>query len=608
MSINTAVNIDVNVDGTQTVKQAAVAYEDLGDAFAKTQRQAEELALQYGINDERTKEAIKTAGRYKQQLEQLDQAIDAHRGGQETLFRAVQGVTAGFEVATGAMALFGSESEDLNKILVKVQGAMIFSQGLKDLKEFSPAIKNLASSVTGPLISAFKSFGTVARTAIASTGIGVFVVAVGSLVAYWDQIKASLIGVSKEQSDLLDLQTETSKNAQEQLDSISSQENILRLQGKTEREILELKVAQTKSAITGLEAQLLTQKQVKESQIETAKRNKEILTGILRFVQAPIYAILKGVDLLRKGLGQTSDLAEGYIKGIASFVFDPEEVETKANETIQATEKQLLNLRNSLAGNQLAIKKIDEDAYNAKKEKDAKEAEDLLKKQQQQQSFIDETNKARREFNEVQSQQLKSTSDAIIENTRLSLESVNILFDKSVEKQMSSLDRIKLGVKAYGGEFYETFKSAFEAVASLEEAFGSESESRQRRAFEIRKAIALAETTISSIEATQNAFNSAQKSPITSFFPAYPFIQAGIAAAFGLAKIKEIQNQKFKSNAVPSLSSSGASVSVPSTLRSSNLNVGNEFVTADRRVYVLQGDITRTINNVNNTRAVSVVE
>jgi hypothetical protein len=217
MSINTAVNIDVNVDGTQTVKQAAMAYEDLGDAFAKTQREAEAMALQYGLNDERTQDAIKTAGRYKQQLEQLDQAIDAHKGGQETLFRAVQGVTAGFEVATGAMALFGSESEDLNKILVKVQGAMIFSQGLKDLKEFSPAIKNLASSVTGPLISAFKSFGTVARTAIASTGIGVLVVAVGSLVAYWDQIKASLIGVSKEQSDLLDLQTETSKKAQEQL-------------------------------------------------------------------------------------------------------------------------------------------------------------------------------------------------------------------------------------------------------------------------------------------------------------------------------------------------------------------------------------------------------
>jgi hypothetical protein len=266
-------------------------------------------------------------------------------------------------------------------------------------------------------------------------------------------------------------------------------------------------------------------------------------------------------------------------------------------------------LRNSLAGNQLAIKKIDEDAYNAKKEKDAKEAEDLLKKQQQQNEFIAQTEKARNDFNEGQGKQLKSTSDAIIENTRLSLESVNILFDKSVEKQMSSLDRIKLGVKAYGGEFYETFKSAFEAVAVLEEAFGKESEASQKKAFEIRQAIALAETTISSIEATQNAFNSAQKSPITSFFPAYPFIQAGIAAAFGLAKIKEIQKQQFKSSTPPSVSSSaGGSVSVPSTLRSSNLNVGNEFVTADRRVYVLQGDITRTINNVNNTRAVSVVE
>ena len=40
MAIETAVNIDVNVDGTSTVQQAANAYEDLGDAVSKTQLEA----------------------------------------------------------------------------------------------------------------------------------------------------------------------------------------------------------------------------------------------------------------------------------------------------------------------------------------------------------------------------------------------------------------------------------------------------------------------------------------------------------------------------------------------------------------------------------------
>ena len=50
-TIKTAVDIDIAVNGQATVQQAAAAYEDLGDAVAKTQLEAERLALQYGIND-----------------------------------------------------------------------------------------------------------------------------------------------------------------------------------------------------------------------------------------------------------------------------------------------------------------------------------------------------------------------------------------------------------------------------------------------------------------------------------------------------------------------------------------------------------------------------
>jgi len=170
MAINEAVNIGINVDGTASVDKAANSYEDLGDAVAKTQLEAEKLAQQFGINDKRTQEAIKVAGQYKQQMEQLDLAIDGARGGVDQLFRATQGVVAGFNLAAGAASLFGTESEDLQRILLKVQGAMAFSQGLKDLKEFAPAMLNAARATREWFLSL-----TLIQKAFVTLGIGLVV-------------------------------------------------------------------------------------------------------------------------------------------------------------------------------------------------------------------------------------------------------------------------------------------------------------------------------------------------------------------------------------------------------------------------------------------------
>ena len=56
----------------------------------------------------------------------------------------------------------------------------------------------------------------------------------------------------------------------------------------------------------------------------------------------------------------------------------------------------------------------------------------------------------------------------------------------------------------------------------------------------IGKGIAVTQATISGIEGVQNAFTTAQKSPITALFPAYPLIQAGIAGAFSAVQVKNI--------------------------------------------------------------------
>ena len=108
----------------------------------------------------------------------------------------VSGIASGFSAAQGAMALFGSESEDLQKQLVKVQGAMALAQGLEGLGKVQQQFTTLAKDTLKGVTKAFSTL----RGAIISTGIGALVVGLGLLITYWDDIKEALGGVSKEQT------------------------------------------------------------------------------------------------------------------------------------------------------------------------------------------------------------------------------------------------------------------------------------------------------------------------------------------------------------------------------------------------------------------------
>ena len=73
----------------------------------------------------------------------------------------------------------------------------------------------------------------------------------------------------------------------------------------------------------------------------------------------------------------------------------------------------------------------------------------------------------------------------------------------------------------------------------------------------VGKAVALAQATISGIEGVQNAFKTAQDSPITTVFPAYPFIQAGLAGAFSAIQIAKIKSTDASGKSTPSITGGG---------------------------------------------------
>lgn len=73
----------------------------------------------------------------------------------------------------------------------------------------------------------------------------------------------------------------------------------------------------------------------------------------------------------------------------------------------------------------------------------------------------------------------------------------------------------------------------------------------------VAKGVAVAQATINGFQAVQNSFATASASPITTVFPAYPFIQAGLAGAFTAIQIRDILKTDPSGKSVPSSGGGG---------------------------------------------------
>lgn len=298
------------------------------------------------------------------------------------------------------------------------QNAKITKSGTVKAVEFNETllknrdISSGLSKITGGLSYQIQAFGklflsvgkgirastlalSLFQKALIATGIGALVVAVGTLAANWDKIKIALGGVSKEQKKQLKDAKDLVSAQEEQYKNLTGTEESLKRQGKTEREITNLKIQQTNETITALEAQLEQQQTVKEEQTKIAQRNQAILEGILKFVSAPLDAIVKAFNFVT---GKDVTLPS---KGIASAIFNVEKISEEADEGIKETEKKLQELKNRRDGFLNRIKA--EDDSKAEKEKNKKEKED--------QDAIDKENARLKSISDLRDKYRKAQQD-----------------------------------------------------------------------------------------------------------------------------------------------------------------------------------------------------
>ena len=246
------------------------------------------------------------------------------------------------------------------------------------------------------------------KKALLATGIGALVVLVGPLIANFDKIKTLLLGISKESENAAKFTKETAEASKQQLDNLEASNNILKLQGKTEKEIRDLKRQQTNETILALEASLKTQKTIRDLQIEASERNKKLLTGILNFILTPIKNIATAIDAIGKKFGKDFGLSEavgGLSGSIAGSLFSG--IDEEGTKAIEDTEKILLQLRNKRAGFEL------------------KDREELEKKREQaEQDFLNEmfAEEAREDMRREAQEARQAEIDADLEENRIRLQ------------------------------------------------------------------------------------------------------------------------------------------------------------------------------------------
>lgn len=168
----------------------------------------------------------------------------------DAVISGAQGIAGAFSIAEGAAALFGNKNKDLEKAMLKVQGALALLNGLQavanTLQQESAFMTGLAAAKQGVLAVATYASASATnalKVALISTGIGAFVVLLGTLAsAYMDTTEASDEFAKKQKEikdqaikDGVDYINGLDKNTQDEFDLI---EKLGKINNKSQVEIL----------------------------------------------------------------------------------------------------------------------------------------------------------------------------------------------------------------------------------------------------------------------------------------------------------------------------------------------------------------------------------
>lgn len=388
---------------SQSISQTESELRNLGGAIEETTQEQITLNQQIGEAEDKLmlmaqagdtssqayRDLIEEVGKMKKiQMDTNAQVDRAAAGFAGKLTLGVQRVAAAYQVGMAATQMFGVESEKAQKIMAQLQAVMAFTQGIEQLKQLTVGMKLFGQGGIAALSGIKK--------AIVATGIGALVVAVGLLVAYWEDI-VDLIGLGEsEQEKMVKTSEKKVQLAEQELTAFDSSVNSLKLQGKSEKEILELRLQKIDAIIAEQQIYISALEERRKQEIESAQQSKAITEGIirgiievstmtLRALAAPIDLLLTTVNQVSEFLGlgevtafrindEISKINATLSEKAAGLLFDPEKVAEEGQAAIDEAKAKLDKLVSDRDGMRLQIQQIEkQEVENSKAAEEEKQ-------------------------------------------------------------------------------------------------------------------------------------------------------------------------------------------------------------------------------------------
>lgn len=453
-------------------------------------------------------------------------------------------IASGFSAATAAAALFGDKNEELGKTIVKVQAASALAQGLSGLGGLTKAI-HVATL-------AMRAFALSNPFTAILAGVVALTVAVYGLVKAFDKTADQIEKLKRAAEDLDEFAKNTELFWSRQIKLLEAQGKSLEDIHARRKEMIREQLQDNSDAIKIQQAlvakgdedaikklneleekrkDLLADREIEELKFasDKAKRDDEVTKKEAEELKKRNELSAKSAEekkkhdeaLWKEELKLLDDSIDDAIK-----LFDKEVAaeQKQFEDREQAARDFYANTNQLLLDNMAAQAELDQDPI----------AEENARYQQQLENF-----RIYRETHKVDS----AAADEAERLAKLKHEKNLTDITKNGETQRRLL-RLQL------------VSSGLDAVSQLVGAFAGKSEAAQKKAFQVQKALGIAQATVDTYVAAQGAYRS-QMTPPTPDSPIRAAVAAGIAVIAGLARVAAIAKTEFNSSATSAPSGGG---------------------------------------------------
>jgi hypothetical protein len=568
----------------------------LKSQLREAQAEVAALSEKFGATSREAVQAAKKAAELKDAIGDAKALTDAYNPDAKfnALTQSLSGVLNGFQAFEGALGLVGVEGEAVQETLLKVQSAMALAEGVNGVMESVESFKTLTTQIGN--LSVVQKVATALQwlwnAAMAANPIGAIVVAITALIVAGYKLIQFFQESAEENERLtksIDKHSAALKKQQQQIErSAEKQESYNNF-------VYEYAKASGKSAEELRKLALKHQ----EEELALARKNSELAKS----------TYLREKDILATMIAAGAD--EELIKKQREVAVQARENATKAREEAAKEAKELQELRRQqMVDRQQELtdakreaeekrKQEAEDAADRRKRaKENAEAEAERKKQEEEKNLTEEERrlkdaqdlrdraneeriKKQDEYDQLQRELIKDDQEKEIAELVFAYEQKFAAASENAELEKELEEALKADIAAINDKYrkekeakdeeaaqkelerkemlqeatFQMAKDGFNLLSGLTDLFASEDEAKAKRAFNVQKAISIASATVEGIEGTIAAYKTAQKSPITLAFPAYPIVQAGLAAGFAATNIAKIAKTQF--NAPSPVNASG---------------------------------------------------